>query len=145
MSTPISYLTQVLLNYYDETDIRVRTYPFTIDAQIFNLAANALEDLSLRYGREVNARFLETTPIQLDNQGVYYGARLPNTFVPPPDGSNPPLHLAKCTSSSTTCPQPSRAPTCWSAAPEQAQLAKSPLLASPRSSFHSRELPTTIR
>src|ERR1035438_2679629 len=95
MSTPISYLTQTLLNYYDETDIRVRTYPFTIAAQLFNLAANALEDLSLRYSREVNARFLETTPIQLDNQGVYYGARLPNTFVPPPVGSNPPLNVVQ--------------------------------------------------
>ena len=33
--------------------------------------------------------------IQLDNQGVYYGARLPNTFVPPPDGSNPPLNVVQ--------------------------------------------------
>lgn len=92
MPTPYSHLTQQLLNYYDPTDARVRNYRTTIDSQLFNIAANAMEDLDLRYTREVQSRFVQTCPLHIDNQGVYTAAPLPNDFVLPDEGSNPPLN-----------------------------------------------------
>jgi hypothetical protein len=80
---PRSYLTQQFLNYFDSADQRVRTYPNTLDAQLFNIAAVELEDLDLRYEREVNAHFVSPCPSLLDNRGIYFGARIPNTFVLP--------------------------------------------------------------
>lgn len=93
MATPYSHKVQEMLNYYDVNATRLRTYPYTVDAQILNIAGNAMEDLDLRYQREVKARFLTNCPLHLDNQGLYTAARLPNTFTPPDEGTNPPLNL----------------------------------------------------
>jgi hypothetical protein len=76
-----SHRTQVMLNYFDITDQRVREEPYTIDAQLLNTAAMALDDSQLRISREIAARTLGTCPIGLDNQGVYFKVALPNDFV----------------------------------------------------------------
>jgi len=46
-----SHRTQVLLNYFDITDRRVREEPYTIDAQLLNTAAIALDDSQQRIAR----------------------------------------------------------------------------------------------
>lgn len=76
-----SHRTQVLLNYFDITDQRVREEPYTIDAQLLNTAAMALDDSQLRISREIAPRSLATCPVGLDNQGVYFKVALPNGFT----------------------------------------------------------------
>jgi hypothetical protein len=67
-----SHLTQELQNYFDVKDPRVREVPYTIDAQLLNLAAVELEDLDLRLQRE-SGRALRTVALNIDNRGVYFG------------------------------------------------------------------------
>jgi hypothetical protein len=88
---PYSHRTQALLNYFDENDTRVREIPYTIDAQLLNTVALSLDDLELRVKREISSRALRTTPVHIDNRGVYFGAKVPNTFVLPAEGSPDPL------------------------------------------------------
>jgi hypothetical protein len=73
-----AHKTQDLLNYFDEKDVRVREIPYTLDAQLLNAAAIQLEDVELRLKREIDARVLATTPVHLDNRGVYRAVRLDN-------------------------------------------------------------------
>lgn len=80
-----SHLTQELQNYYDEKDTRVRKNPVCLDAQLLNVVAVQLDDQEQRLQRERAAFFLRTTPVHIDNRGVYYGVRLPNDFVVPDD------------------------------------------------------------
>jgi len=75
-----SHRTQVLLNYFDITDRRVREEPYTIDAQLLNTAAIALDDSQQRIAREIASRTLATCPTGIDNRGVYYMVKLPNDF-----------------------------------------------------------------
>lgn len=76
-----SHRTQVLLNYFDSADQRIREQPYTIDAQLLNTAAIALDDNEQRVGREVAASLLATCPTGLDNQGVYYAVKLDPDFL----------------------------------------------------------------
>ena len=75
-----SHLTQALLNYFDDTDVRVRETANTLDAQLLNTAALSLEEHQLRVQREIGGRFLATCPVNLDNHGVYYRAQIPVRF-----------------------------------------------------------------
>jgi hypothetical protein len=74
-----SHLTQDLQNYFDPKDKRVREIPYTIDAQILNMAAVELEDLQFRINRE-HGRSFQTVPVNIDNTGVYYRGRIPASF-----------------------------------------------------------------
>src|ERR1035441_10631606 len=76
-----SHLTQGLLNYFDETDARVRETANTLDAQLLNTAAVSLEAHQLRVQREVDGRFLATCPLNLDNLGIYYRVQIPVNFL----------------------------------------------------------------
>ena len=76
-----SHRTQVLLNYFDAADQRVREEPYTIDAQLLNTAAMALDDSQQRIERELAALLLATCPSGLDNGGSYYAIAIPNEFV----------------------------------------------------------------
>ena len=75
-----SHRTQVLLNYFDPTDRRVREEPYTIDAQLLNTAAMVLDDSQQRINREIAACTLATCPTGIDNRGIYYMVALPNDF-----------------------------------------------------------------
>jgi hypothetical protein len=75
-----SHLTQVMLNYFDWNDTRVRRGRYTIDAQLLNIAAQQLEMSGLRLDRELGAATLHRCPANIDNSGVYWKQRLPSTF-----------------------------------------------------------------
>ena len=75
-----SHRTQVLLNYFDSTDQRVREEPYSIDAQLLNTAAIALDDSQQRIAREIASRALATCPTGIDNRGLYYMVKLPSDF-----------------------------------------------------------------
>lgn len=88
---PYSHRTQELLNYFDEKDTRVREIPYTIDAQLLNTVALQIDDHERRVQREIASRALRTTPVHIDNSGIYYGAKVPNSFVLPEIGAGDPL------------------------------------------------------
>ena len=67
-------------NYFDPNDRRSRENPFCLEAQLLNLAAVPLEDLDLRITREIN-QTLQTVPLNIDNQGVYFGSRIPQDLL----------------------------------------------------------------
>jgi hypothetical protein len=75
-----SHRTQVLLNYFDISDQRVREEPYSIDAQLLNTAAIALDDSQQRIAREIASRTLATCPTGIDNRGLYYMMKLPSDF-----------------------------------------------------------------
>jgi len=75
-----SHRTQVLLNYFDISDQRVREEPYSIDAQLLNTAAIALDDSQQRIAREIASRTLATCPTGIDNRGLYYMVKLPSGF-----------------------------------------------------------------
>src|ERR1700733_5667388 len=77
---PHSFITQRMQNYFDHTDTRAREIPYTIEAQLLNMAAFELEDAILRINREVD-QSLTTVPTNIDNLGVYYTTPLPPGFV----------------------------------------------------------------
>jgi hypothetical protein len=80
-----SHTTQQLLNYFDPKDVRVRENQVTIDAQLLNVVAERLDDYELRAKRELAARTPLTTPVHLDNRGVWQAARIPAGYVLPDD------------------------------------------------------------
>jgi hypothetical protein len=84
----------VLLNYFDDTDVRVREMPWTIDAQLLNAMAQSMEMSSMRTNREIKGRFLTQCPLLLDNRGVYYAVRIPSSVVLPTDSSGNLLPLS---------------------------------------------------
>src|SRR5271170_2830704 len=75
-----STLTQQLLNYFPDTDIRVRENPITISAQLLNSVAFQMEEQNLRINREIRALNLSDVPMNIDNEGVYYAALVPLAF-----------------------------------------------------------------
>lgn len=78
-----SHLTQKMLNYFDEADVRVRQNKYTIDAQLINSFAQAIELNDLKINREINARSLTNCPFNIDNGGVYTQFKIPaNSGVP---------------------------------------------------------------
>lgn len=66
-----------MLNYLDETDVRSREIPWTIEAQLLNAAACALDESDLRLSREVRACQKGKTPLNLDNRGVWHQVQVP--------------------------------------------------------------------
>jgi hypothetical protein len=72
-----SHLTQELLNYFDETDVRTREIPWTIEAQLLNAAACAIEESDLRISREIRSTQLGRAPLNLDNRGVWRRIQIP--------------------------------------------------------------------
>lgn len=77
--------TQEMLNYFDPADSRVRESQATVDAQLLNAAALALDDFELRSRREIASRSPFTSPAHLDNRGLWYQARIPPSYTLPPD------------------------------------------------------------
>lgn len=75
-----SHLTQVMQNYFDWNDTRVRRGRYTVDAQLLNIAAQQIEMTGLRLGRELGATTLHGCPANIDNSGCYWKQRLPSTF-----------------------------------------------------------------
>lgn len=75
-----STLTQQLLNYFPDTDIRVRENPITISAQLLNSVAFQMEEQNMRINREIRALNLSDVPMNIDNEGVYYAALVPLAF-----------------------------------------------------------------
>lgn len=72
-----SHNTQLLLNYLDETDVRSRETPWTIEGQLMNAAACVLEESELRLSREVRSSQLGRVPLNLDNGGVWHQVQVP--------------------------------------------------------------------
>jgi hypothetical protein len=72
-----SHRLQELLNYFPDTDPRVREGASTLDAQLLNAFATAIEDQESRFRRELDARFLATCPLNLDNHGVWHRLIVP--------------------------------------------------------------------
>lgn len=79
-----SYYQQVMMNYWDHTDVRSRDNSTSIENQLLNMAAVELEDLNLRSFRE-SAQTLQTVPTNIDNEGIYFGAQLPQALLPKND------------------------------------------------------------
>lgn len=75
-----------MLNYFDDADVRVRELPYSLDAQLLNSAATALEDNEQRVLRELRARDTSQVPLNIDSAGVYHALRIPPSVVLPKDG-----------------------------------------------------------
>jgi len=81
-----SHFTQILQNYFDRNDPRVRSEPFGFPAAVLNSFGQQLEHLWRRYRREAAAIDTVSCPVQTDNRGVYYaihlgaGQELPSRF-----------------------------------------------------------------
>lgn len=76
-----SFYQQVMMNYFDYTDVRSRQNSTSLENQLLNMAAVELESLNLRSFRE-SAQTLETVPTNIDNGGIYFGAQLPQSLLP---------------------------------------------------------------
>lgn len=75
-----SYLTQQLLNYFPDTDVRIRENPVTIGAQLLNAVAIQMENQQRQIIRELRALNLSDMPMNIDNGGVYYATLVPQSF-----------------------------------------------------------------
>lgn len=75
-----SHTAQVLQNYLDATDVRSRENPTSLEAQLLNMAAVELDDLTMRVSRELN-QSLQTVPLNIDNAGVYYSGQIPSSLI----------------------------------------------------------------
>jgi hypothetical protein len=78
--TFLSHVTQVLQNYFDYKDSRIRRGKYTLDAQLLNLAAQQMQLSSLRLEREIDATTLHSCPANIDNGGCYWKQALPSSF-----------------------------------------------------------------
>lgn len=78
---PRSYMTQRMQNYLDYSDVRSRESPVSLESQLLNLAGFEIEDLIQRVGRETT-QSLQSTPVNIDNLGVYYSSQLPSSLQP---------------------------------------------------------------
>lgn len=75
-----SHLTQEMLNYFDQGDVRVREQKYTIDAQLLNVFAQQLELSDTRFNRELGSTRLVHCPVNIDNKGVYFQQPLGSSF-----------------------------------------------------------------
>jgi hypothetical protein len=75
-----SHITQKMLNYFPDTDLRIRENPFTIGAQLLNAIACQVEQQQVKINREVRALNFSSMPMNIDNGGVYYATRVPTSF-----------------------------------------------------------------
>lgn len=74
-----SWLLEELLNYFPDTDLRVRNLKYSLDAQLLNPVALGMEDHLRRFDREVRSRSFQA-PLNIDNRGVYYKCLVPPSF-----------------------------------------------------------------
>lgn len=72
-----SHTTQELLNYFDESDVRTRETPWTIEAQLLNAAACAIDEADVRLSREADSVRPGRVPLNLDNRGVWRRVQVP--------------------------------------------------------------------
>lgn len=75
-----SHITQKLINYFPDTDIRMRENPVTLGAQLLNSVAYQMEQQQVKINRELRAFNLSDMPMNIDNGGVYYATRVPLSF-----------------------------------------------------------------
>ena len=75
-----SHLTQVMQNYFDYKDVRVRQGKYVLDAQLLNVAAQALEISDTRFNREIKSTTLADCPANIDSRGVYFQQALSPSF-----------------------------------------------------------------
>src|SRR3569833_398738 len=75
-----SHLCQLMQNYFDEKDVRVRRGRYSIDAQLLNAAAQQIEMSGLRISREIGAATLHSVPANIDHGGWYWKQRLPDVI-----------------------------------------------------------------
>jgi hypothetical protein len=68
----LSHLTQTMQNYFDPKDVRPREGKYVLDAQLLNVAAQALELSDARFDRELKSTLLVDCPANIDNRGVYF-------------------------------------------------------------------------
>lgn len=80
---PYSHITQQLLNYFDEKDVRIRENPISLGAQLLNCAAISTESLKLKVNREMGAFNFSDVPLNIDSNGVYYSVVVPLSFQLP--------------------------------------------------------------
>jgi hypothetical protein len=85
-----SHKTTEYTNYFDNTDARIRNHPWSLDAQLLNAPASLLEWIERKAGREIDSRYLETCPLNLDNLGVYFRSFIPPSFSLPLDETGQP-------------------------------------------------------
>jgi hypothetical protein len=81
-----------MLNYFPDTDERVRSLKYSLDAQLLNPMALGMEGHQRRVTREVRARSF-AAPLNLDNRGVYYKCYVPpslNLAITPDGRATPP-------------------------------------------------------
>ena len=77
---PRSWMLEEMLNYFPDTDERVRSLRYSLDAQLLNPMALAMEGHQCRVTREVQARSFEAT-LNIDNRGVYYKCYVPSSVA----------------------------------------------------------------
>jgi hypothetical protein len=75
-----SILTQKLLNYFPDTDVRIRENPVSLGAQLLNAVAFQMEVQQQQIKRELRALNLSDMPMNIDNGGVYYATLVPLNF-----------------------------------------------------------------
>lgn len=80
-----SHLTQKCLNYFPDTDVRIRENPVSMGAQLLNATAFQMENQQRKITRELRALNLSDMPMNIDNAGVYYASRVPLSFPLPAD------------------------------------------------------------
>jgi hypothetical protein len=78
--TKYSHLTQVAINYFPDTDVRIRENPVSLGAQLLNSVASQMEYQQVRLTRELRALNLSEMPMNIDNSGVYYATLVPSDF-----------------------------------------------------------------
>lgn len=78
-----------MLNYFPPEDVRARESGVSIDNQILDIQAGQMDDLELRLGREVAARYAYTCPTNIDARGLYQQVKLPAGYSLPPLGTDP--------------------------------------------------------
>lgn len=83
--TKLSHLTQVALNYFPDTDVRIRENPVSLGAQLLNSIAFQMEGQNTRLTRELRAFNMSDMPMNIDNTGVYYATLVPSDFSLPID------------------------------------------------------------
>ena len=77
-----SHSLQLLLNYFDNHDRRVREGGISVDAQLLDSVAVSLDDLELKLNRELSGMTPKGIALNLDNGGLYWSARFPQGWTP---------------------------------------------------------------
>jgi hypothetical protein len=81
-----SHNLQTFLNYFDPEDTRVREQGATLDAQLLNVVAGAVDEAALKHLRERDAATPLRAALHLDNGGVWHQVRPPSGYTIPDSG-----------------------------------------------------------